>query len=59
MLVNVLLNADKSAVVGYFASPQDQGIWAGFAQIDVSDSRYKIFYDAQSPFAQAGMTEPT
>lgn len=49
----------ETTITSYFAGPQDPAVWINQGAIDVSDPRWKAFYNAQSALMQQGLPVPT
>jgi hypothetical protein len=45
-MLNVVLSADGTAVEMYFSGPQDETVYPDQTQIEISDPRWKNFYQA-------------
>ncbi|MDR5815780.1 hypothetical protein QCE62_19525 [Caballeronia sp. LZ033] len=47
-----------TTIISYFSCPQDPDVWANQGTIDSSDPRWKVYFDAQSPFIQGLIPNP-
>jgi hypothetical protein len=52
-------NADAAQVIAYLASAQDADAYPNQGEVDVSDPRWKDYYDAQAPYIQSLLPSPT
>jgi hypothetical protein len=48
----------ESAIVAYFASPQDPAVFPNQEQIDTGDARYATFFNSIPTLAKQGMPVP-
>lgn len=51
-------DSTETAIVSYFGSPQDPEVFQNYAQIDTSDTRWKAYFDEQTPEIQANLPQP-
>lgn len=48
----------KTAIIGYFGSPQDPEYFPNMGAVADTDSRWETFYSALPPWAQDGLPAP-
>lgn len=59
MLYVQFSDTTETAIVAYFASPQNPSVYSNLGEISGSDSRYATFYDDLPAIIQATVLAPS
>ncbi|WP_042298947.1 hypothetical protein [Paraburkholderia kururiensis] len=51
-------DSTEETIIGYFASPQDPAVWPNMGTVEVTDARWKTYYDAQPATSQQYLPAP-
>jgi hypothetical protein len=51
-------DSTETVIVSYFAGPQNPDAYPNLGTVDIGDTIWKSFYDAQPPWVKIGMPAP-
>ncbi len=51
-------DSSEKAIIACFANQQDPDVFANQGEVDLTDSRYKTYFDSLPLMAQAGLPPP-
>jgi hypothetical protein len=51
-------DSTEKIIIGYFSSPQDSAVWPNMGTVEVTDARWKAYYDAQPETSQQYLPAP-
>ena len=59
-MINVQFSdSTETVIVSYFGAPQDSAAFANQGTVEITDARYKVFYESLAASLQSGLPIPT